>query len=403
MTSGTGTCSLTASWAADNNYNAATATQSTTATNGGASQAWPNGYSYQATFTVAAGQVPGAQTNFPALISGTYAGFATTANGGRISNTCTQTVGNNATTVPCDLIFTSDAAGTQLLSWEFETYAPTTGAVNLWVNAPNLSNGTVIYAWYGQAGVTTLQTTPSATWSNNFMAVYHLKENPAGAAPQMNDSTANANNANMSGTVLASQQQPGQIDGSINFEGNTWAGLANPANFSFERTNSFSLSGWFKATSNTVGTLISKFLNGGAGWALLQEPGSTSPVLAFGLFGTGENTMTLAETPAVSLGLWHNWVVTYSGTGTVGGMNIYVDGVNQTLTTISNNLATSILNSTTPAINGRGGPSTMSTDSMDEIRVSTPGVVFTPAYVTASYNNQSAPGTFFSVVMGLTN
>ena len=32
MTSGTGTCSLTATWAADNNYNAATATQSTTAT-----------------------------------------------------------------------------------------------------------------------------------------------------------------------------------------------------------------------------------------------------------------------------------------------------------------------------------------------------------------------------------
>ena len=123
-------------------------------------QPWPNGYNYQATFTVAAGQVPSAQTNFPALISGTYADFATTANGGRISNTCTQTVGNNATAVPCDLIFTSDAAGTMLLNWEFETWAPATGAVNIWVNAPNLSNGTVIYAWYGQAAVTTLQTTP---------------------------------------------------------------------------------------------------------------------------------------------------------------------------------------------------------------------------------------------------
>ena len=118
---------------------------------GSAPPAWPNGYSYQATFTVAAGQVPSAQTNFPALISGTFADFATTANGGRIYNTCTQTVGNNSTAVPCDLIFTSDAAGTMLLNWEFETYAATTGAVNVWVNAPNLSNGTVIYAWYGTA------------------------------------------------------------------------------------------------------------------------------------------------------------------------------------------------------------------------------------------------------------
>ncbi len=238
------------------------------------SQTWPNGYSYQATFTVAAGKVPSAQNNFPALISGTYADFATTANGGRISNTCTQTVGNNATAVPCDLIFTSDAAGTQLLSWEFETYAPATGAVNIWVNVPSVANGTVIYAWYGQPSVTALQTTPSATWSSNFMAVYHLKENPAGTAPQMNDSTVNRNNATMNGSVLATQQQPSEIDGSINFEGNTWAGLANPVNFSFERTDSFSLAGWFKAASNSIGTLLSKFVGGNAGWSLQQNPGS---------------------------------------------------------------------------------------------------------------------------------
>jgi uncharacterized protein (TIGR03437 family) len=40
---------------------------------------------------------------------------------------------------------------------------------------------------------------------------------------------------------------------------------------------------------------------------------------------------------------------------------------------------------------------------MDEIRVSTKGVVFSPAYVTATYNNQSSPATFFSTVTGLIN
>jgi L-lysine 2,3-aminomutase len=45
----------------------------------------------------------------------------------------------------------------------------------------------------------------------------------------------------------------------------------------------------------------------------------------------------------------------------------------------------------------------MSTDTMDEIRISTRGVVFSPAYVTASFNNQSQPATFFTVVTGLTN
>ena len=364
---------------------------------------WPNGYNYQATFTVAAGQVPSAQTNFPVLISGTFADFATTANGGRISNTCTQTVGNNATTVPCDLIFTSDPAGTRLLNWEFETYAATSGAANIWVNAPTLANGTVIYAWYGQPSVTTLQTTPSATWSSSFMAVYHLKENPAGTAPQMNDSTPNGNNATMSGSVSATEQQPGEIGGSINFEGNTWAGLANPANFSFERTDSFSISGWFNVLSNSAGTLSSKYPNLGAGWALLQFPGSSRPSFSLGLFGTGSSTFALVETPAVTMGAWHYVVATYSGTGTVAGMNIYVDGVNQALTTLGNNLSTSILNTVTPAINGRAGPTQMSTDSMDELRISTKGVVLSPAWVTASYNNESHPGIFLTAVTGVSN
>ena len=236
------------------------------------------------------------------------------------------------------------------------------------------------------------------------MAVYHLKENPAGVAPQMNDSTANANHATMNGAVQAGQQQPGEIGGSVNFAGNTWAGLANPTNFSFERTDSFSLSGWFKLASNAAGTLISKFPAApSAGWVLMQQPGANNPVLGLWLLGSGQTSSALGETPPVSMGVWHHVVVTYSGTSTVGGMQIYVDGVNQPLTILGNTLTTSILNTVTPAINGRGGPNAMSTASMDELRVSTKGVVFPPAWVTASYNNQSRPGTFFTVVTGLTH
>ena len=230
------------------------------------------------------------------------------------------------------------------------------------------------------------------------MAVYHLKENPAGSAPQMNDSTANANNATMNGPVLASQQQPGEIDGSINFDGNTYAALANPGNFSFERTDSFSLSGWFKLASN--GTLLSKMpVSQNPGWALMQ---AQATVFGLILNGTGSN-FAYAVTPVVTTGVWHYVVATYSGTSSVAGMHIYVDGVNEPLSTIGNNLTTSIVNSLTPQINGRGGANLMSADSMDEIRISTKGVVFSPAWVTASFNNQSQPATFFTAVTGLTN
>jgi hypothetical protein len=188
----------------------------------------------------------------------------------------------------------------------------------------------------------------------------------------------------------------------VNFEGNTWASLANPANFSFERTDSFSVSGWFKMASNSSATLLAKWVGPpNAGWGILQFSGTTGPVLSLGLFGGSDNA--LAETPSLTTGVWHYVVATSSGTSTVAGMNIYVDGVNQPLSTLSNNLTTSIVNATTPTINGRGGPTFMSTDSMDELRISAKGVVFSPAYVTASFNNQSKPGTFFTVVTGLTN
>ncbi len=56
MTSGTGTCSLTASWAADNNYTTGTANQSTTATKIAPTVTFtgaPGSAAYKATFTVA--------------------------------------------------------------------------------------------------------------------------------------------------------------------------------------------------------------------------------------------------------------------------------------------------------------------------------------------------------------
>ncbi|HEY1755666.1 MAG TPA: choice-of-anchor D domain-containing protein, partial [Bryobacteraceae bacterium] len=157
---------------------------------GAGSGPWPNGYSYQATFTVTAGKVTGSQTNFPALISGTYPDFKSSANGGRVLNTCTQTVGNRTVTVPCDLIFTSDAAGTALLSWEIESYNPVTGALIAWVNVPSLSSGTVLYGWYGNASVVSLQSSFASTWNSNYLGIWHFSEDPSGAPPQMNDSTA---------------------------------------------------------------------------------------------------------------------------------------------------------------------------------------------------------------------
>jgi hypothetical protein len=313
-------------------------------------------------------------------------------------------VGTSLLTVPSDLIFTADAAGTTLLSWEFERYDPATGAITVWVKVPSLASGTVVYAWYGNAGVTQLQTTPSATWSSTFLAVYHLKEDPTGAAPQLNDSTGKGHHGTLSGTILSSQQQPGQIGGSLNFSSaQAWGALANPTDFNFERTDAFSLSGWFRTTANTSGTLLSKLdPTSTSGWGLLQYATATTPRVAIGLGGATGN-YAMVSTGALSSGVWHNVVATYAGTSTVAGMKIYVDGVSQPLTTISDTLSLSILTPQTPALNGRGGPANMSSDGFDEVRVSAKGVVLPPDWIATSYNNQSNPAAFFTVATGAIN
>ena len=367
---------------------------------------WPNGYRYQATFTVASGQVPTTLANVPVVISGTYADFKTAANGGAVVNTCVQTVGTKNTTVPCDLIFTSDAAGTALLNWEYDRYDATTGAVTAWVKVPTLASGMVVYGWYGNAAVTTLAA-PAPTWSGDYLAAYHLGESTTGAAPQLMDSSASAHHGAMNGTVASGQQTTGQVGGSLNFASvRAWASLANASDFNFERTDAFSIAGWFKSSSNRSGTLVSKLdATSTTGWGLFQYATATTPRFSLGLQGNGgTGNYAMVATPALSMNAWHYVVATYSGTSTAGGMRIYVDGVDQPLSILKDTLTASIVNAAVPAaINGRGGATDMSYDGIDEVRVSSRGVVFSPEWVTATYNNQRSPSTFFSVVTSLTN
>src|SRR5581483_5340463 len=98
------------------------------------------------------------------------------------------------------------------------------------------------------------------------------------------DSTANANHVTMNGTLQSGQQQPGQIGGSLNIAAaNAWGSMANPANFAFERTDSFSLSGWFNIASNSAGTLLSKLdASSNTGWGLFQFATATTPRFALG-------------------------------------------------------------------------------------------------------------------------
>ena len=185
-------------------------------------------YAYSKTITISPSQVSsGDQTNFPMLFSGTYSYLATTANGGKVTNSS----GN-------DIIFTSDAAGTNILPFEQESYNPITGAVNYWIKIPTLSHShnTSIYMFYGDANATTSQANAAGVWTNSYSGVYHL---PNGTTLSANDSTGNGNN----GTNYGGTATTGEIGGGAAYNGSNQYTVL-PRSIS----NDFTISAWFNTT-----------------------------------------------------------------------------------------------------------------------------------------------------------
>ncbi|NIQ77219.1 MAG: DUF2341 domain-containing protein, partial [Anaerolineae bacterium] len=127
--------------------------------------------------------VPGQNLfNFPVLIK---------LDSSRIDYAKTKTLGE-------DIRFV-DADGTTVLSHEIEKWDEA-GTSYVWVKVPQIdgpSNTDYIWMYYG-ADASDGQN-PNGVWSNGYVGVWHLKEDPSGTPPQMKDST-NANHATSYGT-----------------------------------------------------------------------------------------------------------------------------------------------------------------------------------------------------------
>jgi hypothetical protein len=164
-------------------------------------------------------------TNFPMLFSVTDGDLATTTYGGDVASY------DAPTNDPRDIIFraldddTCGGLGTApcTLYHEIEKYDETTGELVAWVRVPSVntsaaSSDTVIYIYYGNSDVTTSTQNVNGVWDDNYLGVWHLKEDPSGTSPQMKDSN-NSNHGISGGDLTSDDQVPGQIDGSLDFDG----------------------------------------------------------------------------------------------------------------------------------------------------------------------------------------
>ena len=327
-------------------------------------------------------KVPSDQTDFPVLVSGTYPYLKTVANGGDVQNANGY-----------DIVFSTDTAGVSRLAFEIESYNATTGAINFWVKVPTLSSSadTTFYMVYDCAAISTSQENVPGTWSNGFVTVQHLNGNS-------NDSTGNGIN----GTDTAITYGAEWIADGAAFNG-TSSQIDLGTNALTDTGSARTASVWVNgvAWSNTYTTLEEKAFSGvGDVTILVKSSGKlavyldtitgppTSGDQHINYDGSGINTL--------STSLWYLLSYTYDGSGNttiVGYVNGALDGT--ATGTGPSSLAGLGSAGAHELLGASSVPSRYLDGALDEFHLSS--VVRSADWLLTEYNNQVAPGFFYTI------
>ncbi len=320
-------------------------------------------------------------SNFPVLVKMTgVTSLKTVGNGGVINSTGTQTGGAAGTTIPYDLVFSSDVAGSSKYPWEVEYYDGATGDLWAWVKIPTVSNSTDtnFYVVYGDSGVTTQQNTssfsPSNVWDTNHKSVWHFASNVAGSVTALGDSTSSANTLTTPAGGITTAV--GQIDGGISNASNLYC-QGNDTGFaagSADRTIEL----WFN-TPTSQGSSNMTLISYGTGnmLSVLMRPAGIiiSPYTA--------SDVTVSYTWTTNT--WTHLVITISSnTG-----QLYINGAAQGSTWSASGFGTT-LNGVCRIGEIQIFSGVYYVGKLDEVRVS--NSARSADWVLTAYNNQNAPG-----------
>jgi len=117
-----------------------------------------------------------------------------------------------------ELRFTASDQTTEL-NYEMEEWN-TNGTSIVWVQVPRLAGSNdYIWAFWGKSGQTVPPyTTNGVVWSNHFVGVWHLSEDPTNPAPQMIDSTTNRHHGTAV-NMMSADRAAGRAGPALYFDG----------------------------------------------------------------------------------------------------------------------------------------------------------------------------------------
>lgn len=286
--------------------------------------------------------------------------------------------------------------GTELAR-EIVSIDTTAGTGEMWVKIPTLSGSVDTEIWIRYNGVDTEPAADSTygsenVWDNNYLAVYHMEEDPSGTAPQIIDSTGNGRDGTSNGSMTPGNSVTGQIENGLDFDGvddfisipNTlsseictleyWAAIESTTTFQrilhIAPSNSSLMKGVVLQTTSNAELQINYYDGGyiGSGARRSKSGGTVTTALShYAGSISGETDMSLYINGTDVGG-------SYSGTGGVfsaGTSNGYIGAIREDGSVLY--------------FNG----------IVDEVRISS--VERSADWIATEYNNQSSPSTFYSV------
>ena len=289
-----------------------------------------------------------------------------------------------------DIIFRT--SGCTKLEHEIESYDATAGTLVAWVKIPTLSynSDTEVYMYYGDSSVDCPTENPTAVWDDNYVGVWHLKEEQAGTANAglYQDSTANNNDGD---DYVSATGQEGQIDGGQQFDGtDDYVDSGNNSSLDVDYTT---IEFWLKVNSwVSDGGILAKGTSTARRYWIWTYGGAVSFEI-----DEGTNINNAWNPPS---GQWQHLALTYDGSNVI----TYRNGGLETNTYPQ---ATGTIDATTePLLFGDIPPYSHADVNLDEVRIS--DVVRSADWITTEYNNQSNPnfitvGSCFEQTMTQTN
>ncbi|MHA2274347.1 MAG: DUF2341 domain-containing protein, partial [Candidatus Kariarchaeaceae archaeon] len=274
---------------------------------------------------------------------------------------------------------------------EIEIFDQSVGYLKTWIRIPTFSatTDTKLVMYYGNQNAITSYENVEAVWDNNYVAVWHMNNDPSGPSPQILDSTGNSWDGSYAFNTFTADDL---VNGTIYFDDSNDG--FNVGNIDSNSWDQLTLQGWINPFNSEYDKILTKENTTGSGGPYSWYLGRNSGNIYYRITRDGGSSYSMNVAAGIQNNEWNSLAFTWDGTITSNHMVGYKDG--SIVNTRSTGSSTYTIYSTPYdvylGITGYSGNDVGG--YLDEIRIS--NIVRSPDWLATEYNNQIDPTSYIT-------